>query len=108
MAEGLAQAEDGPFRAELRREVIPLVAADGAEEDGVRRFGRFHRIVGQRRAEEVVGRAAGVFPFKSEADMEELIDLFQYGHGGIRDFFPDAVSRDDDDMFCHFCFFSFT
>ena len=73
--QSLAQAQDGLFRAQFRVDVVPLVAADGAEEDGVGFLGRFDGIFRQGRTAEVIGRAAGRFLFKSQADVADFIDF---------------------------------
>ena len=91
--EVLAQAEDGLLGAQGRVDIVPLVAADSTEENAVRRLARLDRILRQRRAELVVGRAAGIFVGVGKAQAEFRIDFLEHFHGRIRDFFANTVAR---------------
>lgn len=92
-SEVLAQAEDGLLGAQRRVDVVPLVAADGAEEDAVGHLAGLDRVIRQRRAELVVGRAAGVFVGVGEPEAELLIDLLEDFYRRIRDFLADTIAR---------------
>lgn len=74
-SQSLAKAQDGLFRTQFRVDVIPLIAADGAEEDGIGFLSRFNGIFRQGRAAEVISRAASRFLFKSQANVADFIDF---------------------------------
>ena len=74
-SQSLAKAQDSLFGPQFRVDVIPLVAADGAEEDGIGLLSRFNRIFRQRRAAEIIGRTASRFLFKSQANVADFIDF---------------------------------
>ena len=81
--------------------MIPLVAADSAEEDGIRLLAGINGILRQRFAEFVVGCAACIFPFIGKADLINVIDFLQDFDSRIGDLCTDAVARDDNDVFGH-------
>ena len=92
-AEVLAQAEDGLLGAQGRVDIVPLVAADSTEENAVRRLTRLDRILRQRRAELVVGRAAGILIGVGKPKAELLVDLLEDFYRRIRDFLADTIAR---------------
>ena len=100
-AKRFSQAENGFFRTERRLQVIPLIAADSAEEDGVCLLAGINGILRQRFTEFVVGCAACIFPFIGKADLVNVIDLLQDFDSRIGDLCTDAVTRDDNDVFGH-------
>ena len=84
--------------------MIPLVAADSAEEDGVCLLAGINGILRQRFTEFVVGCAACIFPFIGKADLVNVVDLLQDFDSCIGDLCTDAVTRDDNDVFGHTIF----
>lgn len=99
--ECFTKSQDSLFRPQGRFDVVPLIAADGAKEDSVSVFSRFHRFLRKRRATGVVSRTAGHLSFKGQAYLADLIYFLQHLYGAGRNFFPDAVAGDDDDVFTH-------
>ena len=97
----LSEPQDRLFGAQCRLHLVPLVAADSAEEHAVRRLRCSERFLGQRRAVLVVRRAARIMRLVGERQMKFFRRLLQHGNSCIRDLPADAVACDHHDLLFH-------
>ena len=100
-AERRAQAEQRFFRAFFARHLVPLWAADCAEQHGIRAFADLDGLLGQRDAVCVDRAAAREHLLIMEGVAELLTDFIQHLHGLGHDLRADAVALDDCDMIFH-------
>ncbi len=103
-AERLADREQALLGPMLHGNVGPLGAADGAEQDAVRRFARRDRRLGQRRARGVVRRAADQRVLELELERDASPKLASSTRTACgRDLGTDAVAGQHDDVRAHAC-----
>ena len=100
-AEHLADLQQAGFGALVRREVIELVVADGAEEDGVGVERDVDGLLGQRCAFGSDRDAADESFGEGEVVAAELGDGLEDVDGFAGDFGADAVSGEDGDLELH-------
>jgi hypothetical protein len=84
----LPQAQNRRLGPQLQRQVVPLVAADGAEQDRIAALHKRHRFRGQRVAGPIVGGAADQPICQFRIGRHEPQHLDRLGHH-LR---PDAVA----------------
>ena len=66
------------LQAQGRKALIPFITADRTEQDAVRSLTGINRLLRQRRSKLIICRTAGIMLLKMHADMELLINSFQY------------------------------
>jgi len=93
----LADRQETPLGPLLVGHVVPLGAADGAEEDRVRATAELERAGGQRRARRVDRGAAHEAALELELGARALGHALEHANGLGRHFLADAVSRQNRD-----------
>ena len=91
----LAQAQNGDFRAHVEAQLVPLRAADGAEQDGVRFLRLGHHAVGDRGAARVDGGTADDVLGHVEGDHAAAVHPVDHAADFAHHFGADAVTRQD-------------
>ena len=99
--ERCAQTEQCLLRTLCRRHIVPLGAADGAEQNRVCIFADFDCLIGQRNAICVDGAAAGQNFLEFKGVTKLFADLFQNQHSLGNDFRTDTVTLDDCNIVIH-------
>jgi hypothetical protein len=97
----LAHPEQPLLRANLRGRVVPLRAADRAEQDGVRAAARDDRVVRERHTGLIDGDAPDQVRRVGERVTGLACDRLEHLAGGVYDFGADSVAREKCDLCFH-------